>query len=165
MSFSALPCHGRLTLGYLAHQLNPVLLAAELLQEALSTNIAAANGLTSSGLAALFAEAWFPSLTPGYGAAGQPFWQNKFTHVSSHKLHMLTHWQVLAVLGWMCCAVHSCPALCCALSAMIRRAAVRCVAMCVCVTFHEGVVASCLLYLITMQQGRPYRHIMMCGIS
>lgn len=45
--------------------------AAELLQEALSTDIAAANGLTSSGLAALFAEAWFPSLTPGYGAAGQ----------------------------------------------------------------------------------------------
>ena len=52
---------------------SPVLGAAELLQEALSTDNAAANGLTSSGLAALFAEAWFPSLTPGYGAAGQPF--------------------------------------------------------------------------------------------
>ena len=44
---------------------------AELLQEALSSENSAANGLTASGLAALFAEAWFPSLTPGYGAAGQ----------------------------------------------------------------------------------------------
>lgn len=47
------------------------LIAAELLQEALSLDNAAVNGLTASGLAALFAEAWFPSLTPGYGAAGQ----------------------------------------------------------------------------------------------
>ncbi len=43
---------------------------AELLQEALAQGNSAANGLTTSGLAALFAEAWFPSLTPGYGAAG-----------------------------------------------------------------------------------------------
>ena len=44
---------------------------AELLQEALAaSDNSATNGLTVSGLAALFAEAWFPSLTPGYGAAG-----------------------------------------------------------------------------------------------
>ncbi len=44
---------------------------AELLQEALAQDNSAANGLTSAGLAALFAESWFPGLTPGYGAAGQ----------------------------------------------------------------------------------------------
>ncbi len=44
---------------------------AELLQEALGQDNSAANGLTSAGLAALFAESWFPGLTPGYGAAGQ----------------------------------------------------------------------------------------------
>ena len=43
---------------------------AELLQEALAQDNSAANGLTSAGLAALFAESWFPGLTPGYGAAG-----------------------------------------------------------------------------------------------
>lgn len=43
---------------------------AELLQEALGQDNSAANGLTSAGLAALFAESWFPGLTPGYGAAG-----------------------------------------------------------------------------------------------
>ena len=48
-----------------------LLVYAELLQEALLAENAAGNGLTASGLAALFAEAWFPSLTPGYGAAGQ----------------------------------------------------------------------------------------------
>ncbi len=43
---------------------------AELLQEALTQDNSAANGLTSAGLAALFAESWFPGLTPGYGAGG-----------------------------------------------------------------------------------------------
>ncbi len=43
---------------------------AELLQEALAQDNSADNGLTSAGLAALFAESWFPGLTPGYGAAG-----------------------------------------------------------------------------------------------
>ena len=36
----------------------------------MSEDNSAANTLTSAGLAALFAESWFPSATPGYGAAG-----------------------------------------------------------------------------------------------
>ncbi|KAL0027397.1 hypothetical protein WJX79_008379 [Trebouxia sp. C0005] len=60
----------------LADSLSPVEWAvfrhiSELLQEALAQDNSAANGLTSAGLAALFAESWFPGLTPGYGAAGQ----------------------------------------------------------------------------------------------
>lgn len=60
----------------LADSLSPVEWAvfrhiSELLQEVLSEDNSAANTLTSAGLAALFAESWFPSATPGYGAAGQ----------------------------------------------------------------------------------------------
>ncbi|DBA87288.1 hypothetical protein WJX77_005794 [Trebouxia sp. C0004] len=60
----------------LADSLSPVEWAvfrhiSELLQEALAQDNSAANGLTLAGLAALFAESWFPGLTPGYGAAGQ----------------------------------------------------------------------------------------------
>ena len=43
---------------------------AGLLQDALAPEVTSANTLTASGLAALFAEVWFPSLAPGFGAAG-----------------------------------------------------------------------------------------------
>lgn len=55
--------------------------AAGLLQDALAPEVTAANTLTASGLAALFAEVWFPTLTSGFGAAGKAC--NRFLTLSS----------------------------------------------------------------------------------
>ncbi|KAK9821522.1 hypothetical protein WJX74_007052 [Apatococcus lobatus] len=43
----------------------------QLLRDALRQEIRSANGLTTSSVAALLAELWFPPLPPGFGAAGQ----------------------------------------------------------------------------------------------
>ena len=87
--------------------------AAELLQEALAQDNAAVNGLTTSGLAALFAEAWFPSLTPGYGAAG-PCWHYVCIVASTPATSKL---RALLCLALSCLPdssrVSSCAVLCC----------------------------------------------------
>lgn len=78
-----------------------MLIVAELLQEALAPDNATVNGLTASGMAALFAEAWFPSLTPGYGAAGQ-CWHSVCTVTSNGASYAQTYSSKLTLFpAWM----------------------------------------------------------------
>lgn len=52
----------------------------QLLRDALQPLNRATNGLTTSSVAALLAELWFPPLPPGFGAAGD---QNFLLHLDS----------------------------------------------------------------------------------